>query len=76
MGKTSEATKAFLRVQEEIKLTGPPPPKGTPGDGRKNIPDPITALKNATKKDDKSIGLANKLAKVKTAFKPLVSHLW
>ena len=72
MGKTSEATNAFLRVQEEIKLTGPPRPrKGTLDE---NLPDPITALKNATKKDEKSIGT---LAKFNKALKlpPPVSHL-
>ena len=74
MGKTSEATYAFLHVQEEIKLFGPPPPrKDHPGDHRKRLPDPITALETASKKDEKSTGT---LAKVNTAFKPPVSHQW
>ena len=71
--KTSEATDAFLRVQEEIKRFGPPSPrKGAPGGPRKKLFDLSTALESASKKDEKSTGI---LSKVKSAFKAPVSHL-
>jgi hypothetical protein len=73
-GKTSEAADAFLRVQEEIKKFGPPPPrKGAPGDHRKVLLDPSTALESASKKDEKS---TSKLFNVnlKSTLKALVSH--
>ncbi|KAH9017891.1 hypothetical protein EDB84DRAFT_1628145 [Lactarius hengduanensis] len=70
-GTSSEATEAFLRVQEEIKRFGPPPQKGTPGSHRKKLLDPSTELESASKKDEKSTSI---ISKVKSAFKaPLPS---
>ncbi|KAI9435098.1 hypothetical protein H4582DRAFT_703410 [Lactarius indigo] len=66
-GTTAEATEAFSRVQEEIKLFGPPSSrKGTPGGPRKKLPDPSIALESASKKDKKS---TSTLSRVKSAFK-------
>ena len=73
--KSSEATEAFLRVKEEIRLLGfPHPQEDRPGDHRKRLPDPITALESASKRDEKSTG---PLSRVNTAFNlnPPVSHL-
>jgi hypothetical protein len=72
-GRTPAAADAFLLVQDEIIQFGSPPPrKDTPGDRRKKLPDPSTALANASKKDKKSIGI---LSKIKSAFPTPVSHL-
>ncbi|KAI9449359.1 hypothetical protein BJY52DRAFT_1307843, partial [Lactarius psammicola] len=71
-GTTPEATDAFLRVQEEITRFGPPSPRrSAPGDHRKSLLDPGTALVSASKKDEKSTRI---LSRVKSAFKaPLPS---
>jgi hypothetical protein len=72
-GRTSAAEDAFLLVQDEIMQFGSPPPrKDAPGDRRKKLPDPSTALKNASDKDNKSTGI---LSKIKSAFSTPVSHL-
>ncbi|KAI9435076.1 hypothetical protein H4582DRAFT_702259 [Lactarius indigo] len=66
-GTTVEATKAFVRFQEEINRFGPPPPqKVIPGSLRKKLLDPSTALEFASKKDEKS---KSTLSKVKSVFK-------
>ena len=70
-GRTPAAADAFLLVQAEIIEFGSPPPrKDTPGDRRKKLPDPSTALANASNKDNKSIGT---LSKIKSAFSTPVS---
>ena len=70
-GRTPAAEDAFLLVQDEIIQFGSPPPReDTPGDRRKNLPDPSTALKNASMKDNKSIGI---VSKIKSAFPTPVS---
>jgi hypothetical protein len=74
-GTTDEATKAFLRVQDEITHFGAPPPrKDTLGnsDHRKSLADPSTALTKATDKDNEKKGL---LSKIKSAFEAPVSFL-
>ena len=72
-GKTPEATNAFLRVQEEIKIFGSPSPrKDVPGEHRKTLLDPRTALESASKRDEKS---SSTLSKVKSAFTAPVSYL-
>ncbi|KAH9014241.1 hypothetical protein EDB84DRAFT_833624 [Lactarius hengduanensis] len=63
-GTTSEATNAFARVEEEIKLFDYP--RRTPGGHRKRLFSPSTALESASKKDEMS---ARTLSKVKSAFK-------
>ena len=53
-GRSSEATGAYLRVQEEIKRFGSPKGAQAPGKYRKKFPiDPTTALESASKKDEK-----------------------
>jgi hypothetical protein len=71
-GKTSEATEAFLRVQEQINLFFSLPGRDTPGNRRKKLLDPSTALKAASKKDDKSM---ETLSKIRSTFKAPVSRL-
>ncbi|KAH9175842.1 hypothetical protein EDB89DRAFT_287927 [Lactarius sanguifluus] len=65
-GTTTDATEAFARLQEEIKIFGPPSRKGTPSGPRKKLPDPSIALESASKKDKKS---TSTLSRVKSAFK-------
>ena len=65
-GTTSEATDAFLRVHKEIKLFRSLSPQADcPSPHRKKLPDPITALESASKRDEKSTGT---LSKVKSVF--------
>ncbi|KAH9169943.1 hypothetical protein EDB89DRAFT_1364293 [Lactarius sanguifluus] len=66
-GTTTEATEAFTRLQEEIKLFGPlSSRKDTPGGHREKLSDPSTALKSASKRDKKS---TSTLSRVKPVFK-------
>jgi hypothetical protein len=71
-GKTSEATEAFLRVQEQIRLFFSLPGRDTPGNRRKKLLDPSTALEAASKKDEKSM---ETLSKIRSTFKAPVSRL-
>jgi hypothetical protein len=65
-GKTSEATEAFLRVQEQIRLFFSLPGRDTPGNRRKKLLDPSTALEAASKKDERSM---ETLSKIRSTFK-------
>ena len=77
-GKTNEATDAFQVVQEEIeqviKRSGflASPRKVVPGDHRKKLSDPSTALESAFKRDEESRDF---LEKVRSTFKAPVSRL-
>ena len=71
-GTTSEAAEAFLRVQEEMKLVGSPPPNDAPGPHRKKLPDLNTAMEAAAKKDEMSTSF---IAKVNARFPAPVSPL-
>ncbi|KAI9435108.1 hypothetical protein H4582DRAFT_703912 [Lactarius indigo] len=67
-GTTDEARDAFMRVREEIEQFGPPSQKGAPpaSGHRKPLFDPITALKSASEKDEKSM---RTISRVKSVFK-------
>jgi hypothetical protein len=69
--ETSEAGAAFLRVQEAMEQFGSPPPRkdlDDPGNHRKKLPDPRTALATASLKDAHSTrGFLSKIIKSKSA---------
>ena len=72
--ETSEATDAFLKIQEEKERSGSPrKDSNAPGDHQKPLPDPRIAMAATSKTDEKS---TNFIAKVKSIFPPSVSHLW
>jgi hypothetical protein len=73
MGKTPEATNAFLCLREELlnQFGYSSPRRDTlPGDHRTMLLSPSTALEFASKKDEHPTGT---LSKVKTVFKSPVS---
>jgi len=72
-GKTDKATDAFQLVQEEIKRFGFPAPREVvPGDHRKRLPNPSTALEAASKRDEVSTGILKRVKS--TVIAAPVSH--
>ena len=67
---TSEATAAFLRVQEEMKLFGSLPPGVAPARHRIRCPDLSTAMEDASKRDKDKM---NFISKVTSFFSTPVS---
>jgi hypothetical protein len=74
--ETPEAGAAFLRVQEAMEKFGSPPARkdlDAPGNHRKKLANPSTALATAAMKDSQST--RSFASKVKSIFKAPVSHL-